>query len=196
MRKIAAISSLVLLLSITGADADIVELPLAAEGRYDVNSPSWEMDFDLGVTFTEISNVYMDWSGEITADLVIDSSPGSDPFPIDAGICAYLGPNPWPRGAWIYGGAETYPEPELFDYRSEFALPGATTWSDLLDGQGRIRIYLTGLFGPPGVSWLEFGYADLHSATLVVEGTIVPEPATILLLVAGIIGVRVSKRRS
>ena len=44
------------------------------------------MDFDLGVTFTEISNIYIDWSGRITAELV-----GADPpFPINGQFVAKL----------------------------------------------------------------------------------------------------------
>ena len=91
------------------------------------------------------------------------------------------------------GGEATYPEPEGFDSRTEFELLGQTTWSDLLDGQGWIGIGYTEL-GGPYIIYVEFGFVDLASATLVVEGTIVPEPATIVLLVAGIIGVRARKR--
>jgi hypothetical protein len=190
MGKIAAISVLVVLLSITGADAAIVELPLAAEGRYDVNSGPWEMDFDLGVTFTEISYVYIDWSGEITAGLAVDPMrPGPQPFPLDVGISAYLGANPWPRLAAVYGGEATYPEPEGFDLQSEFGLPGATTWSDLLDGQGTIKIGHV-VLGGPYLAYAEFGFVDLSSATLIVEGTIVPEPATLFLLALGAVMMR------
>ena len=188
MGKIAAISGLVLLLSITGVDAAIVELPLGAEGRYDVDSGSWEMDFDLGVTFTEISHVYIEWSGEITAGLATDPwVPGPQPFPCEVGISAYLGRNPGARLAAVYGGEATYPEPEGFDCQSEFKIWPPTTWSDLLDGQGTISMGYA-VLGGPYLTYVEFGFVDLSSATLVVEGTPVPEPATVIFLSLGVLG--------
>ncbi|MGB2809890.1 MAG: PEP-CTERM sorting domain-containing protein [Sedimentisphaerales bacterium] len=193
MGKIAAIISLVLLLGITVADAAIVELPLGAEGRYDANSEPWEMDFDLGVTFTDISHVYIDWSGEIMAGLAVDPMrPGPQPFPLDVGLLAYLGRNPGGRLATVMGGETTYPEPEIFDCQSEFKIWPPTTWSDLLDGQGTISIGHVVLVGPY-LAYVEFGFVDLSSATLVVEGTPVPEPGTLFLLAFG--AVMLSKKR-
>ena len=56
------------------ANADIVELPLAAGGTYDFDASYWTSDFDFGITFTSISNVYVDWAGGITGGLaVLDS---------------------------------------------------------------------------------------------------------------------------
>jgi len=66
MKKIAAISGLVVLLSITAVNADIAELDLfdlGCQSVYDFDSQYWTTDFDLGVTFIEISNVYIDWAG-------------------------------------------------------------------------------------------------------------------------------------
>ncbi|MHC4498056.1 MAG: PEP-CTERM sorting domain-containing protein [Planctomycetota bacterium] len=195
MRKIAAISVLVVLLSITGAEADIVELPLACEGQY-ITGEWWEMDFDLGVTFTEISNVYIDWSGEIMAGLAYNyPSPGPQPFPCDVGLLAYLGHNPYARLTEVYGGEATYPEPEGFDSRIEFELLGATTWSDLLDGQGTIEIGYV-VLGGPYLRYVEPGYVELSSAILVVEGTPVPEPATVIFLALGVLGLCVGRRKS
>jgi hypothetical protein len=187
MCKIASISGLVLLLSITGVYADIVELPLDCEGRYDVNSGPWEMDFDLGITFTEISHVYIDWAGEIMAGLAYNPSmPGPQPYPCDIGLIASLGRNPGARLADVYGGEATYPEPESFDFRSEFELLGMATWSDLLGGQGTFMIDYTRLVGPY-LTYIESGFVDLKSATLIVDGTPVPEPATILFLGLGVL---------
>ncbi|MGB2809249.1 MAG: PEP-CTERM sorting domain-containing protein [Sedimentisphaerales bacterium] len=194
MGKIAAISSLVVLLVITGADAAIVELPLACEGRYDVNSGSWEMDFDLGVTFTDISHVYIDWSGEITAGLAFDHTrPGPQPFPEDIGLSAWLVSASFWRHTNVYGGAALYPEPEVFDFKSEFEV-GSMPWSELFDGQGTIMIGYTQLVGPY-LTYVEFGFVDLSSATLVVEGTPVPEPATIIFLVLGVLGLCTGRRK-
>lgn len=68
MGKIIAIISLIVLFSITPAVADTVELDLfdlGCQPVYDFESTYWTTDFDLGVTFIEISNVYIDWAGEM-----------------------------------------------------------------------------------------------------------------------------------
>ncbi|MHC4633209.1 MAG: PEP-CTERM sorting domain-containing protein [Planctomycetota bacterium] len=148
------------------------------------------MDFDLGVTFTDISHVYIDWSGEIMAGLAVDPMrPGPQPFPLDVGLLASLGRNPGSRITDVYGGEATYPEPEGFDSRSEFELSWSTTWSDLLDGQGTIAIDYT-VLGGPYVAYVESGFVDLSSVTLVVEGTPVPEPATLFLVAFGAVMMR------
>ena len=170
------------------AEADIVELPLAAEGVYDFNFSYWTTDFDLGVTFTEISNVYIDWSGEITSGLAIYYSDPNAPFPVDVGIYASMG---YPRRTKVWGGA-TYPDPEPFDSLSEIP-PGTSAWSDLLDGRGTITIGYTQpiILG----TYVEYGSVVLNDATLVVDGVVVPEPATFLLLIIGIAGVRAKGRK-
>ncbi|HEW78397.1 MAG TPA: PEP-CTERM sorting domain-containing protein [Phycisphaerales bacterium] len=167
------------------AEADIVELPLAAEGLYDFNQPYWTTDFDLGVTFTEISNVYIDWSGGITGGLAIYYSDRDAPFPMNVGIYAAMG---YLRITAVWGGEATYPDPEPFDSLSEIP-PGTSVWSDLLDGQGTIGIQYTEAIMLYG-KYVEHGSVVLNDATLVVDGTVVPEPATLLLLVLGITGLR------
>jgi hypothetical protein len=72
------------------AKADIVQLSLPCAGVYDLNTPYWSADFDLGVTFTDISHVYVDWSGETIAALAAEYSNPDDPFSIHVGIGAYL----------------------------------------------------------------------------------------------------------
>lgn len=192
MRKIAAISVLVLLLSITGADADIAELDLFDLGCqlvYDFDSQYWTTDFDLGVTFIEISNVYIDWAGEITAGLAIDYTNPDETFPLEVGISASLGSNPYFRSARIRGGETTYPAPELFDCRSEIELVGGSSWSDLLDGQGTITIGYTELIMLHG-RYVEHGSVTLERAVLIVDG-VIPEPTTLFLLTVGVLGLRV-----
>ena len=165
------------------ARATIVELPLAAEGEYSSGS-LWTTDFDFGVTFTDISHVYIDWSGEIMAGLAVQGLIGPpDPLPKDVGIKAYLSP-PIGASTTVWGGEATYPDPEPFDLWSEFELSGSETWSGLLDGQGTIQIYYAELIIADGY-YVEHGSVALNSATLVVDGVPVPEPATLLLVGAG-----------
>jgi hypothetical protein len=169
--------------------ADIVEFPLDCAGVYDFNTAPWSTDFDLGVSFTEISHVYIDWAGDITAGLAVQG--GSDPFAMVVGIKAYLNP-PIDAATTVWGGEATYPDPEAFDSQSEFALSyGVQTWSGLLDGQGVAQIYYTEAIILDGM-YVEHGSVDLTSATLVVDGTVVPEPATVLLLAIGAVWVQLS----
>jgi hypothetical protein len=126
--------------------------------------------------------VYVDWAGDITGGLAVDYYEAGDPFPIDVGVYAYISGPPFTRSTVVWGGEPTYPDPEAFDQLSEIP-SGTTAWSDLVDGQGTIVIDYTELVIPG--SYVEHGSVDLTSATLVVDGTIVPEPATLFLLATG-----------
>ena len=173
---------LFLLFGITAANAAIVEFPLAAEGLYDNNSPYWQSSFDLGVSFTEITNVYIDWSGTIKASLVgIIERPGSSPYNamfmaklygLELDLYYYSG------SVEVYAGKETYPEPEPFDVQSQFTDQG---WSMLLDGRGQVEILLhEGLL--PAVAYIiEDPSGQIYSATLIFEGTLDREPAIIFV---------------
>ena len=181
---VGVVTACVLLLAGPTVNAEIItyELPPAFEREYNYNDPYLQMDFDLGVTFTEISNVYIDWSGEITAGLAIFYSNPDEPFPLDVGIYASLGFNPSLRRTEIWKGAESYPDAELYDELSEIkSTTGATNWSDLLDGQGTITVGYTEYIIIDG-HYTESGLVTLDNATLTVNGILVPEPATILLL--------------
>lgn len=92
--------------SVASSNADIVQLPLDCAGIYDLNTPAWTLDFDLGVTFTDISHVYIDWSGDITGGLATDPYTPGDPFPIDVEIGAYLGNSPNWRHTTVQGGRQ------------------------------------------------------------------------------------------
>jgi hypothetical protein len=199
--KLAAVVSLLAVCAV--AKADIVELALDCAGVYDFNTAPWSADFDLGVSFTEISHVYIDWSGDIeishvyidwsgdiTGGLAVQG--GSDPFAIDVGIIAYLENPPNWRHTDVWGGEATYPGAESFALLSEFQ-DGIMPWSELFDGQARITIDYTEEIILDG-RYVEHGSIVLDSATLVVDGTIVPEPGTFLLLGLGAIFLRQSQR--
>jgi hypothetical protein len=181
-----------LVLGVSGiAEADTVELNLFDLGcptRFDFNSPYWQTDFDLGVTFSGISHVYIDWSGEITAGLAISYDDPCNPFPLRVGIGAAFYPPL--RYAVVWGGEQTYPLPEPFDSLSEIK---PSTWSDLLDGQGMIGLQSEVVIMANG-RYIEYGSINLDNATLIIEGTVVPEPATFILLVLGF--TQIIRRRS
>jgi hypothetical protein len=173
-----------------GAFAEIVTLPLNCAGDYNVNTPRWTTNFDLGVTFSEISHVYIDWSGEIYGRLG-QGIEYPEPTPGYGILEAYIGAYPdYPplRIAFsdVYGGMSTYPSPEPFDVRSKFLLYGygpGVTWNDLLDGKETITIYYPSIVSTANI--IDDGSAVLNDATLVVDGTIIPEPATFVLLGLG-----------
>lgn len=178
------------------AKADIVKLNLFDLGcptEFNFDSPYWQTEFDLGVTFIEISNTYMEWSGEVTAGLGVNLEPPvSQPFPLEDGIIAWLEGDPWPHFADFYGGETTYPNPEVFDEWSKFDAWG-TTWSYLLGGQGTISVGFAVKGGLVG--YIEYGFVELEKINLVFEGRVVPEPATILFIAVGTFWIRLKKSK-
>jgi hypothetical protein len=179
--KIITIALALLVLGVAGITrADTVELPLNCAGTYDVNTPPWTTDFDLGVTFSEISHVYIDWSGEMTAGL--DEWMGNYNVAMVGFDAVLLGAYPNIQVASIRGGVSTYPAPAPFDVQTEFWLWEPGIWDNLLDGKDTIRIDFISFAGViPEANVISLGSALLNDSTLVVEGTIIPEPATILL---------------
>ncbi|MBN1392101.1 MAG: PEP-CTERM sorting domain-containing protein [Sedimentisphaerales bacterium] len=164
---------------------DTVELNLFSLGcptAFDHNSQYWTSDFDLGVTFTEITNVYIDWSGEITAGLVVRNSDPCNPFPRDVAISTYLD-MPIDAGASAWGGQDTYPTPEPFERQSDYQLFGLGTWSGLLDGRATIWLYYETLMIGEGY-YIKSGSIILNKANLVVEG-VIPEPSSLCLIGLG-----------
>ncbi len=181
-----------IMLAITGvALGDTVELPLNCTGAYDINTPFWTMDFNLGVTFSEISNVYINWSGTITAEVAYWSDNPDDTFPLDGEFLLRFY-NSHPAGPFDYApgyadmlkGVDTYPAPEPFDSNTVPYFSSGYL-SELLDGKASVSLlfkkspryeFTYTLINPSG---------QLDSATLVFEGTIVPEPGSLFLLLAG-----------
>lgn len=256
------------------ARADTVELDLFSLGcqhTYDINLPSWQTNFNLGVTFSQISNVYINWSGTIVAEKVCPSATLETTFPVNGKFVVRLsGANAY----YIPAGAATYPNPESFGLQSQlyetsyesdeilvrFAdanttkvqrngilasygggivtssfdkiipglslvslpqnatveevitalsgapeildsqpnyiyhfIPGPLPWSGLLDGQGSIEIWFGKIYRSPDLCTVEYPIGQLDTATLMIEGTVIPEPATTLLLL--VFGIAICKRR-
>ena len=138
----------ILFLIASPVQGDLVELDLLTMGcpqEFPGTWTYWESNFDLGVTFSNISHVYIDWAGEITGGMFQKTDPFTfepigDPIKVDEAIIISLGYNPNQREFIQWGAELTYPDPEPFESLAEIELPAATTWSDLLDGQGTVKI--------------------------------------------------------
>ena len=193
VKQIGLITSVLVLLTVSNVRATIVELPLDCAGIYKPGNPGWEMDFDLGVEFTDIAHVYIDWEGEITGGKTVKHS-NDDPVPEDVGITAILGDYPSWRVNTVWGGASTYPNPEYFCVRSEL-LEGSMFWTELLEGKVSLRVFYDQKLLFVGY-YVEAGTVTLNDATLFVDGDVVPEPVTILLLAMGTLSLRLRRRNN
>ena len=177
MRKIV-LSIFLLIAGVT--NCAIIEFPLECEGEFRYGD-TWTTYFDLGVEFTEISNVYLDWAGEITAS--------QDMFVLVANqFVASLyesDPHAYFSRAYVAGGVETFPDPEPFAQQSEFT---DEEWTLLLDGQSSIQIW----FGdtPHAGAGSVGGIGNLDSARFVIEGIVVPEPVTLAVFGVGFLFIR------
>lgn len=179
------------------ANAAIVEYDLNCQGSYWVGK-NWTVDFDLGIIFSEISHIYLDWSGSITAvefEPIFNPIPGFDPY-CDGYFKARLydsGSSTALASRSVYRGADTAPNPESFDLQSEFSL---NDYSPFLDGVGSIKITFNQeyhfLWGSdiPIIRKLSNASGQLNPAKLIVDGIIIPEPATLLLLAFGTLTLR------
>jgi len=123
MKKIILLN-LVVLVALSVADAAVVEFPLNCGGAYS-SGQSWTTDFNLGVAFAKISNVYIDWSGTIAAEKVCQcGDANTTTWPVDGKFVVRLNKSNYYyeiANTYIRAGAATYPKPEPFELRS--ALP-------------------------------------------------------------------------
>ncbi len=196
MKRIISTFWLVLVLG-SGTFGDTVELPLDCSGTYDIDTPLWTTDFDLGITFSKITNIYINWSGTIIAEVAYETHNPDNTFLLDGVFWVGLyesNPNYAFCTAEVQKGVDTYPAPEPFDLMTVIADTDDDLTS-LLDGKGSVEI---GFFKSP-----RYGYTStlvdpighLNSATLIFDGAVIPEPATILLFgVGGLLLTRISRR--
>ena len=168
------------------ANGEIVtyELPAAFEREYNYDDPTSSMAFDLGVSFTEISDVHIDWTGEIVGKETLNAGI------IDYQFIATLyesDPYDYFARAYVQGGAGTYPNPEPFELQSSFT---SADWAALLDGRSSIEIWFGATSHPLDSGSGLPGTGQLGSATLIVEGTVIPEPCSIFFLAIGSLVIR------
>lgn len=191
MFRLIFVCALAFFSSVEISRAEIISLDLLAQGcptEWQYDTPCWQTDFDLGVSFSEISHVYVDWSGELTGSLVETWYMGSQTtqqIPMDMGLIAGFDSM---RRTSIYGGKEDYPDSVTFNYQSEIVLWPSTIfpdWTDILDGTGTFSFHSSyvGEIHDPEVYliFLDYGSVTLTSAALVIDGVLVPEPSSLVL---------------
>jgi len=185
--KKVVITVVVILLKITGAGLAVtvtVELPeLVGELQPYPNHPT--AAFDLGTSFLLIDEVLVQMSGmftpgvghsmitgeswELTPEIELEMDPG-------VGYC------------YVFVHSSESP----FDVTGILQLKHDATWDFLLDGKGQVTAYLGWGGAIPEVSIIA-GSVQISGAHIIVEG-VVPEPATVLLLVVGIVWIKARER--
>jgi hypothetical protein len=186
------------LLIVTQANADIIQYNLNCGRSYWPRS-TWTADFDLGTEFSEISNISLQWSGSIKAVEFEPIVPIPNFPPYYNGYFKAqifdLGSSTALATKSVYGGSTTAPAPQTFDLLSELNMD----YSPFLDGVGSIKITFNQKYpllwysDIPILRIVSNASGQLDPATLIFEGTVVPEPATLILLTLGTLFLRQKK---
>ncbi len=193
MRKQLYFTVLLLLLWIgCFAQADIVTVSLTELAGPVGRHPNWDViDVDLGVIFSEIQSVKIQVSGTITPGLGQGDGVERPVLPYFElpGIIEIFMDHP-ATGSCI---TTVGPFNGGFSVEQFLECTYDANWDILLDGQEELIAHITSnLVGIGFGSPLEFPTADISQATLTVEGVVIPEPASILLL---LVGVPIMKKR-
>ncbi|MBN1818982.1 MAG: hypothetical protein JW828_16595 [Sedimentisphaerales bacterium] len=171
--------------------AAIIDISLDATGTY-VDGELRQFELDLSQTFTAIESMTMIWSGEVSPETYTECGGGGGTV-LPGGFIANIHYGnkhiaqavsdtsniPW--DLFLPEPLEMYP----FDSLSPFSYPNNGELR-LLEGPLTINIYPTGI-GILLAIYCPLDRADgrIDSAVLRVEGTLIPEPATLTLLAAG-----------
>ena len=198
--KISTILSLVIILNLSQlTKATIVEYPLngliGSYSSYDKQI----INVDLGVTFSDISNISIDWSGDITAELTFSQ------FPLPDGR-TYVTPGSFLISLYKTsivddtfaqtfndGGVDTYPYPESFVLVQDFSDYG---WTYFYDGVAKLEISFSGGSSFPESYPLEEASGNIDTAILIIYGTVIPEPSSLLIISIGALLIRKCSKRN
>ena len=166
-------------------------MPLTLTGTYPEESGARSQTVDFGISFESIQSVSITWLGSIVGGTRGDGGP--PPFPIittpyDCGLLAWFTSDTGGIAQQAIGpvcGKDTYPSSESFS--STDAFTGSGSWSFLLDGRAQIFIRMNMvIFLDPQPRYRTYATGELSSATLILEGSPVPEPSGLVALLLGL----------
>lgn len=164
--------------------ADIITAPLPElVGSVVQYSDMSGVDVDLGVTFSAIQSVRIQLSGTITPGLGCGDGVERPVLPyFDVpGVIEIFFDHP-AAGSCITSAG---PFDGSFSVDQVFDCTYDASWDILLDGQQELFAYITSNLIVIGGQILDFPTADISQATLIVEGEVVPEPCSLVLLSLG-----------
>jgi hypothetical protein len=163
---------LVFLISNAISWADIYQIPLDVDGYYEIFQVV-DFNIDLGTELIQIHNVRFNCIGDISA---IDA-PGLFECTFFAGTAK-----------WQHAYTDVIFSPSFTPFTCNnipFVSSNDATWDFLLDGNasGYVGLITSAMFFPENPP--DEIYGHIYSASLTIDATPVPEPATLLLLALG-----------
>lgn len=151
--------------------------------------PNWtNTTFNFGTMFQSIQDVRFKCYGTMTPGIGCGDGterPVLPYFEFSGEIEIFMDPDLLPGTLWYLF---VHPNEIQSGAEQSFKHIGSTTWDFLLDGQAEIT---TNMIGAPfgiGTVVVEPATAIITEAYLIIEGSPVPEPATILMLAIGSLG--------
>ena len=184
MKKSILVMVVIILSVANVALADIITAPLPElVGSVVQYSDMSGVDVDLGVTFSAIQSVRIQLSGTITPGLGCGDGVERPVLPyFDVpGVIEIFFDHP-AAGSCITSAG---PFDGSFSVDQVFDCTYDASWDILLDGQQELFAYITSNLIVIGGQILDFPTADISQATLIVEGEVVPEPCSLVLLSLG-----------
>ena len=191
MKREVCFPIIVCFLSLIYAEAAVVPIPLDCSGTY-VDGAEWSTELNLNEQFSQINSLSIQWSGSVTSETYYAISGPHTPSVVRPGafIANLSKSNP---DSGIGQAVSDQSQSDLYfnNPLEPFSGTDAITISSsklhyLLEGPVTLSIspggigIILGIYAPYDAS---DGVID--SAVLLVDGTLIPEPATIILLGLG-----------